>query len=141
MTSSAFGWALVAAGIWGAVPLLEKLGLSGSNPTIGVFARTIGVVIGALVCSLWWSPWQGLGKLSLRSFLLLGLGGFLASFIGQLAFYRALKVGDISQVAPIVGAYPLVAALLGWFVLHEPMTAGRVLGTLLVVCGMLLLRR
>ena len=137
----AFFWALIAAGIWGTVPLLEKLGLNHSHPTIAVFARSVGVILGFLVFGLIWSPWKAMGNLSLRSFLLLATGGFLASFIGQMAFYQALKVGNISQVTPVAGAYPLVAVLLGWCVLHEPMTTGRTLGAFLIVAGVLLLRR
>ena len=41
---------------------------------------------------------------------------------------------------PLVGAYPLVAALLGWWLLREPLRAGRAVGVLLVVSGVILLR-
>ena len=138
---SAFWWAVLTAGIWGVVPLLEKLGLMGSTPTLGVFARSLGVVIGVIVFGLWWSPWKAMASLDLRTILLLALGGFLASFVGQMAFYQALKVGRLSQVTPVAGAYPLVAAILGWWWLREPITVTRMLGVALVVCGVMLLRR
>ncbi len=137
---TAFWLALLTAGIWGVVPLLEKLGLNGSDPTTGVFARSLGVFAGFVVFGLWWSPWQALGSMSRASIGLLALGGFLASFVGQLVFYQALKAGNISQMVPISGAYPLVAAMLGWFVLREPMSVGRVMGALLIVAGVALLR-
>lgn len=138
---SAFWWALATAMIWGMVPLLEKMGLSQSGPVTGVFARSIGVTVGAVLCGLIWKPWQAVFALSARSFLLLAVGGFLASFVGQMMFYQALKVGRVSQVTPVAGAYPLVAALLGWWVLREPLSATRLLGVLFVVAGVLLLRR
>ncbi len=134
-------WALVAAVIWGFVPVLEKLGLTQSAPMVAVFARSIGVFLGALVCGVWWSPWKALGNVPLRAFLLLALGGFLASVVGQLAFYHALKTGHVSQVTPIAGTYPLVAVVLGWVLLREPMTAGRVVGAIFIGAGVLLLRR
>jgi len=65
----------------------------------------------------------------------------LASFVGQLAFYQALKVGAISQLTPVAGAYPLVAALLGWWVLREPITLTRAMGVVCVVIGVALLRK
>ena len=138
---NAFGWALVAACIWGIVPLIEKVGLGNGNPVIAVFARTIGVMIGMVVVGWWFSPWKALADLSVRSFALLALGGFLASFIGQLAFYQALKAGRISQVTPLAGTYPLVASLLGWWILREPFTTMRLLGVVFIVLGVWFLRR
>lgn len=137
---SGFWLAVLTAAIWGVVPLVEKLGLRGSDPAVGVFARSLGVFAGFVVFGLWWSPWQQLAGMSRVSIGLLALGGFLASFVGQMVFYQALKTGNISQMVPISGAYPFVAALLGWFVLREPMSIGRVLGLVLIIAGVVLLR-
>ncbi len=138
---SAFLWAVVTACIWGVVPLMEKVGLGGASPAAGVIVRSIGVVVGLLVFSWVWSPWASLRAMSWPSILLLAAGGLLASFVGQFAFYHALKSGTVSQVTPVAGAYPLVAALLGWVVLREPLTISRVLGVACVVAGVLLLRK
>lgn len=138
---SAFLWAVFTACIWGIVPLMEKTGLGGSPPAVGVVVRSFGVVIGLIVFGWVLSPWSVLRTVSWRSVCLLAGGGFLASFLGQLAFYQALKMGELSQVTPVAGAYPLVAALLGWLVLREPMTLMRVVGLVLVISGVWLLRR
>ena len=137
---TAYLWAVVTALIWGVVPLIEKLGLRGTDPTIGVFARSVGVILGIAILAVAWSPWTALIRMSIGSFLLLALGGFMASVLGQLAFYRALKLGTVSQMTPIAGAYPFVAALLGWVLLHEPLSPPRVLGVILIVLGVVLLR-
>ena len=139
---TAFLWALLTAGIWGVVPLMEKLGLRGTMaPTTGVLVRSVGIVVGLVIFGIVWSPWAALRTLSWSSFALLAGGGFLASFVGQLAFYQALKTGAISQLTPVAGAYPLVAAVLGWWVLREPLTLTRALGALCVVFGVVLLRK
>ena len=139
---SAFWWAIVTAGIWGVVPLMEKVGLRGSvSPALGVGVRSLGVIVGLCIFSAFWSPWASLRTLSWISILLLAGGGLLASFVGQMAFYHALKSGAVSQVTPVAGAYPLVAALLGWCVLREPLTLSRAIGVLCVVVGALLLRK
>jgi len=138
---NAFVWALLTACIWGVVPLMEKVGLGQSAPSLGVVVRSLGVVAGLVFFGWVWSPWTALRTLSWPSILLLAGGGLLASFVGQLAFYQALKTGALSQVTPVAGAYPLVAALLGWWVLREPLTASRLLGVVCVVVGVLLLRR
>ncbi len=139
---SAFWWALLTACIWGVVPLMEKLGLAGAvSPVTGVMVRSLGVVLGLCVFGLIWSPWSAMRTLGWPSILLLVGGGFLASFVGQMAFYHALKSGAISQVTPVAGAYPLIAALLGWWVLREPLTLTRLLGVVCVVIGVILLRK
>ena len=138
---SAFLWALLTACIWGIVPLMEKVGLGAAPPVAGVIVRSAGVVVGLVVAAWLWSPWAAVRAMPWTSVTLLALGGLLASFVGQMAFYHALKSGALSQVTPVAGAYPLVAALLGWWVLREPLTLPRLLGVVLVILGVILLRR
>ena len=138
---SAFLWALLTACIWGIVPLMEKIGLGQAAPAAGVVVRSLGVLVGLAVFSVAGAPWNAIRTLPVSSVLLLAGGGLLASFVGQLAFYHALKSGAMSQVTPVAGAYPLVAALLGWWVLREPLTLPRLLGVAFVVVGVVLLRK
>ena len=138
---NAFWWALLTAGIWGIVPLMEKIGLGQHDPVLGVVVRSGGIVLGLLVFSAVVSPITAVQTLGWRSALLLAGGGLLASFVGQMAFYHALKTGSLSQVTPVAGAYPLVAAILGWVVLREPLTLTRALGAACVVAGVVLLRK
>ena len=138
---TAFYWALITAGIWGVVPLLEKLGLGNGSPSYGVMVRSLGVALGLILFGWWWSPVAALRSMSWQSIVLLASGGLLASFVGQMAFYHALKTGAVSQVTPVAGAYPLVAALLGWIFLREPITLARLLGVLLIISGVWLLRK
>ena len=104
---NAFWWALVTAGIWGIVPLLEKLGLGGNPPAAGVVVRSFGIVVGLVIFTWLSPPWAALKLMRWPSILLLAGSGLLASFVGQMAFYRALKHGAVSQVTPVAGAYPL----------------------------------
>lgn len=138
---NAFLWALLTAGIWGMVPLMEKIGIQSVPPGVGVLVRSCGVVLGLVIFSVFWSPWAALRTIRWSSIVLLMAGGFLASFVGQWAFYHALKLGAVSQITPVAGAYPLIAAILGWCVLREPITLSRVLGVCCVVVGVILLRR
>jgi transporter family protein len=143
MTSwSAFTWALLASFCWGIAPLLEKFGLRGNtDPAIGVFVRSIGVMLGAL-CFLPILPKLSgrFSDLTLRNWIFLCLGGFVASIIGQLCFYRALKIGEVSRVVPIGASYPLLAFLLGILFLGESLTWGKAGGLVLVMAGVYLLR-
>jgi transporter family protein len=138
---SAFVWALITACVWGIVPLMEKVGLGGGSPVHGVVVRSLGVLAGLAVFSVVTPPWQALRAMPWTSAVLLAAGGFLASFVGQMAFYQALRTGALSQVTPVAGAYPLVAALLGWVILREPLTPARGAGVVLIILGVVLLRK
>ena len=139
---SAFGWAVLASCCWGFAPLLEKVGLRGNaDPAIGVFVRSLGVMLGAL-CFLPLLPrFAGrLSDLTPRNWIFLCLGGLMASIIGQLCFYRALKMGDVSRVVPIGASYPILAFLLGVVFLGESLTWSKTGGIVLVMMGVYLLR-
>jgi len=132
----------MASCCWGCAPLLEKAGLRGQiDPAIGVFVRSIGVMLGALcfIPALMQMPAR-FSEVAPRNWIYLCLGGFMASIVGQLCFYRALKVGDVSRVVPVGASYPVIACLFGIFLLHESLTPGKAIGILLVVSGTFLLR-
>ena len=72
--------------------------------------------------------------------MLLMLAGILASFVAQMTFYKALKIGEVSKVAPISGTYYLISFVLGIFILGESITASKIAGMILIVAGAWLLR-
>lgn len=142
MPGSAFGWALLAAFCWGFAPVLEKAGLRGAaDPMAGVLVRTIGVVVGALVFVPFVPKFsERLAELSFRNGVCLALGGLVASIVGQLCFYRALKIGEVSRVVPIGASYPVLAFLFGILFFGESFTWVKMGGITLVVMGVYLLR-
>ncbi len=68
------------------------------------------------------------------------LGGFMASIIGQIFFYNALKIGEVSKVVPIAATYPLIAFLFGVIFLGESFTFTKGIGIALLMAGLFLLR-
>jgi len=141
-TVSAFAWAVLASICWGFAPVFEKIGLRGGiDPAVGVIIRTIGVLIGVLVI-LPVIPRlsEGFADLTPRNWIFLCLGGLLASIIGQMCFYRALKIGEVSKVVPIGASYPVLAFLLGILFFRESMTWAKMAGIALVIAGVFLLR-
>ncbi len=67
-------------------------------------------------------------------------GGLIAGFLGQLTLYNALKAGEASIVVPISATYPLVTLIIAVLILGESVTLAKVLGIVLVICGVALLR-
>ncbi|MFC1645884.1 EamA family transporter [Candidatus Omnitrophota bacterium] len=142
MSKEAFMWAILSALVWGIVPILEKIGLSKINPDAGLFLRCFGVIIGAAILLIFKFNTLRieLSSVSTKTVFFLISGGFLASFVAQLFFYRALKLGEASRVVPVAAAYPLVAFLLALIFLGEKVTITKILGLCFVLLGVALLR-
>lgn len=134
-------FALIAACIWGIVPLFEKVGLLRIDPLSAVLIRILGVIIGGIFLIIFRAKTlDTILHADVKTFSFLLLGGFLASFLGQIFFYRALKEGEISQVVPIAAAYPLISFLIGLIFLHEKFTLTKALGIIFVFSGILFLK-
>lgn len=132
---SAFGWAILAAFIWGIVPLLEKAGLAKVSPLPGLFYRCLGVVAGMLILGIFMVKPQEIKSVDARSAIFLMVGGFLASFVAQICFYSGLKIGEVSKMVPISGSYPLIAFILGIIVFGESFAPIKMLGAVLIILG------
>lgn len=138
---SAYGYSLLAALVWGIAPLLEKIGLVRMDPVAGVAVRSVGVLVGTLLLL----PAVPNLRSQLKvmggwSIFYLALAGFLASVVGQVFAYNAIKKAEVSQVSPVLGSWPLFVLVFGWLFLQEAMTLQKVLGSALVVAGVWLLR-
>jgi transporter family protein len=126
---------VTAAILWGATPILEKIGLANVEPLAGVTIRSTF----AAVCLLFLTFLLGRGRALIdvggKAFLLFGASGLLAGALGMWAYYAALKIEATSKIVPISASYPLVTALLSVLILREGVTLPRVIGTALIVIG------
>jgi bacterial/archaeal transporter family protein len=68
------------------------------------------------------------------------LSGFLAAS-SLIAFFGALRYGLATQVVPVTAAYPVATLIFAAIILAERITPVRVLGTCLVVAGVVVLGR
>jgi len=138
---NAYYWALLTALIWGCVPLMEKMGLHKVEPMVGMFYRCLGVIIGIVILLVFYGKAirNSLAALHPTMLWLVG-GGFLASVVGQICFYHALKTGEASRVVPIGATYPLVSFILGVLLLGEKFTLAKAGGIGCVLAGVMLLK-
>ena len=130
-------YALLSAFVWGTAPLIFKLGLKGNVPSIvGIFFHNLTAALVALLSIL-------IVKESLnyphRDLALISFGGFVSGFLGLWLYYQAIKYGQVSVVAPIVASSPLWSSLLAFAFLGESLSLQKLIGTLLVVAGVILL--
>lgn len=136
-----FFWAVLTALIWGCVPIFEKLGLEKIPVWVGIFYRCLGVILGALVLFAFKYPEiKAAFSNAPINILFVFIGGFLASFVGQVCFYFALKNGEASRVVPVAATYPLISFVLGIIFLSEKVTLTKVSGILFVLLGIFFLK-
>ncbi len=129
--------ALLSALVWGIAPLIFKVGLRGEvSPLVGVFFHnlTASVVALALLLAL-----RESFSYPFRDIAVICFGGFVSGFLGLLLYYKAIKIGEVSVVAPIAASSPLWASLLAVLLLGESFSALRILGAVLVVLGVALI--
>jgi drug/metabolite transporter (DMT)-like permease len=69
-----------------------------------------------------WRPWAW------------GVLAGVVNIVSTLALYRSFEIGKMSVVAPISASYPVVTVLLSWLS-GERLTALRVAGIVLILCG------
>ena len=137
----AYYFALMTAVVWGIVPIMEKMGLARIAPMAGIFIRSFGVIIGISILAVFNGEAIKIAlKADPRTIVLLALGGVMASILGQIFFYHALKIGEASKLVPVAGTYPLFAFLLGVIFLGEGLTLTKAGGVVFVILGLVLLR-
>lgn len=71
--------------------------------------------------------------------LVLAFEGLLAGTLGMLAFYRAIRQGELSRVVPLAFTTPLWGFLLGIVVFGEKATLLKAGGALAMLLGIILL--
>ncbi len=129
--------ALSSAVVWGTAPILFKLGLKGSiPPLVGIFIHNATATLFSLFTII---AFKTSLSYPLREILTVCLGGFISGFVGLLLYYKAIKIGDISIVAPIAASSPLWASLFAFIFLGETLNIYKVLGTLFIFAGITLL--
>jgi transporter family protein len=113
-----------------------KVAVANINSNLATFIRTIVIlVITALIVTVR-GEWEPLSRLSGKATLFLCLSG-MATGLSWLCYYRALQLGDASQVAPIDKLSLAFVLLMAWMFLGESMTWRIALGGALMIAGAL----
>ncbi len=138
MLDSWFLWASLAAVFAAMTAIFAKLGLVGVDSDYATLIRTVMIlaVLGAFVAAT--GKWTNPTTLSLRVWLFLGLSA-LATGASWVCYFRALQVGDASQVAAVDKASVLLVAVFAVLLLGERPSLKDWLGIALVAAGVLVL--
>jgi transporter family protein len=138
MLSNSMFFAVLAMMLWGVAPLFAKMGLGNLEPIVALTLRSCIITLVLVVAVAVTGKISAVTTAQPREIIFIGLEGLSAALLGQLAYYYALKHGEVSQITPVVAAFPLVAFFLGLIFLGEKVTMGKILGAVLIVAGIVL---
>jgi transporter family protein len=130
-------WALMSAVFAALTAIFAKVGIENINSDFATFIRTIVilVVLGAILLAS--GQFQPLGSISGKTYAFLGLSG-LATGASWLCYFRALKLGNAGQVAPIDKLSVVLVAVFGVVFLGERLSGLNWAGMALIACGAVL---
>ncbi|HEX4407728.1 MAG TPA: EamA family transporter [Xanthobacteraceae bacterium] len=130
-------WAGLSAIFAALTAIFAKVGVENVNSDLATFIRTIVVVcvLGAIVYAT--RQFQNPADISGRTYLFLFLSG-LGTGASWLCYFRALKLGNAAQVAPVDKLSVVLVAIFGVVFLGEKLAAVNWLGVVLVAAGAIL---
>lgn len=131
-------WALASALFAALTAIFAKMGLQGIDSDFATFIRTLVIIIALCLFLTYANKWQPLSNLSAKNWLFLILSG-LATGISWLAYFKALQMGNASQVAPIDKLSLVLVAIFAVIFLGERPSQQDWLGIGLVATGVLVL--
>ena len=131
-------FAIGSAFFAGLTAILGKLGVEGINSNLATFIRTIVVLLVTAGIISARNEWQLPQHIAAKPFTFLILSG-VATGLSWLCYYRALQMAPDSWVAPIDKLSVVIAIILGVVLLGEPLSMKLVMGSLLILSGVLVL--
>jgi transporter family protein len=130
-------WAVLSAVFAALTAIFAKIGIENVNSDFATFIRTI-VILVTLACILAATgQFQSPGSVGRRTYLFLVLSG-LATGGSWICYFRALKIGQAAQVAPIDKLSVVLVAIFGAVLLGERLSAPNWLGVALIAVGAVL---
>jgi transporter family protein len=139
MTSTGwFYWALLSAVFAALTAIFAKLGLQGVDSDLATLIRTAIIMAVLSVFVLATGKWANPLALSGNTWLFLVLSG-LATGASWVCYFRALKMGDASQVAPVDKLSLVLVAVFAFAFLGERPSLREWSGIALVAAGVLVL--
>jgi transporter family protein len=132
-----FGWALLSAFFAGLTAIMAKVGVREIDSNLATAIRTVVVLV------LAWSivlarPLPNLAVIPGKVWLFLVLSG-LATGASWLCYFRALKLGEASRVAPVDKLSVVFVIVLAGLLLGEPVSWKHLVGGGLIVAGVVVL--
>lgn len=139
MTSSSwFFWAALSACFAALTAIFAKVGIQGVDSDFATLIRTTIILFVLAVIVLVAGKWSNPLRLSLHAWVFLALSA-LATGASWICYFRALKLGEASKVAPVDKFSLVLVAVFAFVFLGERPSPRDWLGIALVAVGVLVL--
>lgn len=133
-----FSWALLSAIFAALTAIFAKIGLEGVNSDLATLIRTVVILVVLAAFVRFSGQWHDPFALAPRTWLFLVLSG-LATGASWVCYFRALKLGNASQVAPVDKLSLLLVAVFAFVFLKERPSLQEWVGILMVGAGVLVM--
>jgi transporter family protein len=130
-------WALLSAVFAALTAIFAKVGVENVNADFATFVRTIVILLALAGIVYATGQFQSPGAISSKSYAFLVLSG-LATGASWVCYFRALKLGNAGQVAPIDKLSVVLVAVFAFLFLGERLSGTSWLGVVLIGAGALL---
>ncbi len=131
-----FLFALLSAVFAALVSIWAKIGLDGVNSNLATAIRTVVILIMAWGIVFLSGAHRQLPAISERNWWFLLASG-LATCISWLCYFKALQLGQASQVAAVDKFSLVLTIILAAVFLHETVSAKTIIGGVLITIGTL----
>lgn len=127
-------WAILSAVFAALTAIFAKIGVENINSDLATFIRTVVVLLSFLVLLLATGQFSQSGPISGRTWTFLILSG-LGTGASWLCYFRALKLGPASLVAPVDKLSVVLVAIFGVLALGERPSPAGWLGIAMIGAG------
>ena len=127
-------WAVLSAIFAALTAIFAKVGVANINSDLATFIRTCVILLTLALIVYATGQFENPTSISPRTYLFLVLSG-LATGASWLCYFRALKLGNASQVAPVDKLSVVLVAIFGTLLLGEKLTMLNWLGVALIALG------
>ena len=130
-------WALGSAVFAALTAVLAKVGVEGVNSDFATFIRTIVILIAAGAMVVITNHWQAPSSVTPKTWTFLVLSG-IATGLSWICYFRALKIGNAAQDAPIDKLRVEKVAIIATLFLGEKLSPLNWVGVTLIGLGAVL---
>lgn len=131
-------WALCAMLFAGLTAVIAKAGLKNVSGDTGLAVRTCFVFFFVWLNIIAFKQLDDFANLTSKDIFFLGCSGLTTS-LSWIFYYKAIKIGNVSEVALIDKASIIITLLLSFLLLGEQFTWRIALGATLMFAGLLVL--
>ncbi|MBW4890817.1 EamA family transporter [Mucilaginibacter sp. HMF5004] len=127
-------YALLSAFFAALTAIFAKIGIKNVDTDLATAIRTVIILVLGWAFVFFKGSAGSIGSLTKQNWIFLLLSG-CATGLSWIFYFKALQLGEVSQVAPVDKLSVAIAIVLAVIFLHEPVTWKSAIGALMIIGG------